>query len=61
MYDPSSNNNLKAGTAGGTLLTIVVSIHWAEIGKTALLAAIGAIVGFFVSLMLKVILKRLKR
>ena len=61
MYDPSSNNNLKAGTAGGTLLTIVASMHWADIGKTALLAAVGAIVSFFVSLVLKVILKRLKR
>ena len=61
MYDSSSNTNLKAGTAGGTLLTILVNLQWADIGRTALLAAVGAIVSFCVSLVLKVVLKRFRR
>ncbi len=60
MYNPS-NTSLKAGTAGGTLLAVLASIQWPDIGKTALLASIGAIVSFSVSLLLKAILKRLKR
>ncbi len=61
MYDSSFNNSLKAGTAGGTVLTILVNIRLADIGKTMLLAAVGAIVSFAVSLVLKTILKRFKR
>jgi len=61
MVQPSSNHSLVAGTGGGTLLTILVNIQPGDIGKTALLASIGAVVSFFVSLFLKVLLKRFKR
>jgi len=61
MHHSSSGNNLLAGTAGGTLLSVITNIHIGDIGKTALLAAIGAIVSFCVSLLLKVLLKRFKR
>jgi hypothetical protein len=61
MYDSSFNNSLKAGTAGGTALTILVNIRLADLGKTVLLAAVGAIVSFAVSLTLKAILKRFRR
>ena len=59
--DTSPNTSLKAGTAGGALLVILVNIRPGEIGKTALLAAIGAIVSFSVSLLLKWLVKRLRR
>ena len=54
------NTSLKAGTTGGFLLSLL-STHWEEIGKTVLLASIGAIVSFGVSLLLQAMLKRFRR
>ena len=63
-FRPARQHAMLAGlgeTAGGTLLSVITNIHIGDIGKTALLAAIGAIVSFFVSLLLKVLLKRFQR
>ena len=57
----SGNNGLKSGTAGGILLTILMNIHQEDVLRTAETAAIGAVVSFSISLLLKVIIKRLKR
>ena len=51
----------KAGTAGGTLLTIFANISSADIFKTIILAAIGAVVSFGVTVFLKSIIKRFKK
>lgn len=48
------------GTAGGTFLSIVPNIHSADVLKTVVLAGLGAVVSFTVSLVLKRILKKHK-
>ena len=55
------DNNTKAGTIGGTLLTICVNIKSEDLLKTGVLAAVGAVVSFSVTLILKFLIKRLKR
>ncbi|SDH06423.1 hypothetical protein SAMN04488062_10417 [Flavobacterium omnivorum] len=52
-----SNNTLHLGTASGTLLSIVPNIVSEDILKTIILASIGAIVSFAISLLLKWLLK----
>lgn len=51
----------KAGTAFGTLLTIFANISSSDVLKTSILAALGAIVSFTVTVFLKVIIRRLKK
>jgi hypothetical protein len=51
----------KAGTASGALLTIFANIHSEDIAKTAVLAAIGAVVSFSITLFLKVVIKHLRK
>ncbi|WP_199878498.1 hypothetical protein [Flavobacterium sp. RSP49] len=48
-----SNNTLQIGTASGTLLSIVPNIVSEDILKTIILAVVGAIISFSVSLLLK--------
>ena len=48
-----SNSTLQIGTASGTLLSIVPNIFSEDIVKTIVLAIVGAIVSFTVSLLLK--------
>ena len=55
------DNSTKAGTAGGTLLTILVNIKSEDLLKTGILAALGAVVSFGVTLLLKLLIKRLKK
>ena len=45
--------SLKVGTTSGTLLSIIPNIFSEDILKTVILAAVGAIVSFSVSLFLK--------
>ena len=56
-----SNNDTIVGTAGGTFLSIVPNMQSADVIKTVLLAAIGAIVSFTISLALKCIIKKHKK
>lgn len=49
------------GTVSGTALTVVVNIGSSDIIKTVVLAAIGAVVSFCVSVGLKWLTKRLKK
>jgi len=55
------DSSTKAGTAGGTLLTILANINSADLLKTVILAAIGALVSFGVTLLLKLLIKRFKK
>jgi hypothetical protein len=50
----------KAGTIGGTFLVLLLHITSEEILKTALLAAMGAVVSFGVSFLMNKIVKRRK-
>lgn len=57
MFD----NTTRRGTAGGTLLTILGNINSEDILKTIVLAAVGAVVSFVVTLLLKTVAKRIKK
>ncbi len=48
----------KAGTIGGTLLTIICNVHLADLTRTAVLAAVGAAVSFAVSVFLRWIIRK---
>ncbi len=55
------DNTTKTGTITGTLISILGNLHHEDLLKTAILAAIGAIVSFLVSLSLKAIVKYFKK
>ena len=55
------DNTTKTGTAGGTLLSIFANISSGDLLKTAILAAIGAAVSFVVTVVLKLLVKRIKK
>ena len=61
MSIPSSHHGTVAGTAGGTLLSIFATIQSGDVTKTIILAALGAVVSFGVSLGLKWVAKRVRR
>lgn len=56
----TSNHDTAMGTIGGTFLSILPNIESEDVIKTVILAAIGAIVSFTISLLLKMIYKRHK-
>jgi mannitol-specific phosphotransferase system IIBC component len=47
------NHDIRSGTFGGTLLTVVMTIEKEDIWKTMILTAIGAAVSFCISILLK--------
>ena len=47
----------KATTIGGTLFVFLANINSADIVKTILLTAIGAVVSFVISVLLKTLMK----
>ena len=53
MLHQINDGNTKTDTAVGTLLTIVANIHQEDLIQTTILAAVGAIVSFCVSIVLK--------
>lgn len=61
----SNNHHIEGGTivgtVSGTALTVLVNIGSSDIVKTVVLAALGAAVSFFVSLLLKRLVKPKKR
>ena len=60
----STHNNIESGTilgtVSGTVLTVAVNIGSSDVLKTVVLAALGAVVSFSVSLLLKWIAKKVK-
>jgi len=60
MNEPDHNSNLFSSTAAGSL-PVFINIHYGNFPEAALLAAIGAVVSFGVSLLLKIMWKRFKR
>ncbi|WP_198513508.1 hypothetical protein [Confluentibacter lentus] len=57
----TANNHTLTGTLGGTFLSIVPNIHSEDIAKTVILATVGAIVSFTISLLLKSLQKKRKK
>ncbi|MFC5683258.1 hypothetical protein ACYE2N_04925 [Flavobacterium sp. MAHUQ-51] len=57
----TANNHTLMGTAGGTFLSIVPNIQSEDIVKTVVLATVGAIVSFTISLVLKSLNKKHKK
>jgi hypothetical protein len=51
----------KSGTITGTLLTVVSNIRTEDLVKTAILAAVGALVSFAVTLLLKRIVRWIRK
>jgi hypothetical protein len=61
MTSANGNSSTAAGTAGGTLLTIFANVHSEDLVKTTLLACIGAVVSFMVSLALKRVARKVRK
>jgi mannitol-specific phosphotransferase system IIBC component len=57
----TANNQTLMGTAGGTFLSMAPNINSEDIVKTIILASIGAIVSFMISLLLKSLQKKHKK
>jgi hypothetical protein len=61
----SNNQHIEGGTilgtVSGTVLTVAVNIGSSDVIKTVVLAALGAVVSFSVSLLLKWIVRKVKR
>lgn len=55
------NVSLSMGTASGTVLSVIPNIMSADILRTVILAFVGAIVSFTVSLILKKLFKPKRR
>ena len=60
----STHNNIESGTilgtVSGTVLTVVVNVGSSDIVKTVILAGLGAVVSFCVSLLLKWLVNKFK-
>jgi len=61
MSFTSFSGGLRAGTAGGTLTIVLANIPITDLLKTILLAAVGAVVSFSVSLLLRVLVRRWRK
>ncbi len=55
-----NDNSTKAGTIGGTMLTVLWVIEQEDIVKTGVMAVIGAAVSFTVSLVLKWVVRKIR-
>ncbi|AIG31046.1 hypothetical protein IA01_11525 [Flavobacterium psychrophilum] len=56
-----SSDSTVVGTAGGTFLSILPNLHSEDVLKTIILATLGAIVSFLISLLLKFFIKKHKK
>ena len=56
-----SDFSTRAGTTGGTLLVVLLQISTDELAKTSVLAAVGAVVSFSVSLLLKYLFRYVRK
>lgn len=57
----SNSNPTLVGTAGGTFLSVLPNIESEDVAKTIVLATIGAIVSFTISLIFKFFIKKRKK
>ena len=61
VEQPINNGHTRAGTVGGILLVIFLRVDQAAIIHTVVLAAIGAVVSYTVSALLKYIIRKFFR
>lgn len=61
ILETATNGNVCAGTFGGLLLSVFSNLFLEDIVRTAVLAAVGAVVSFVVSVGLKFLIRRFKR
>jgi len=61
LPDAIPAGNVYAGTVGGTVLSVFGSLMVADLMKTAILAAVGAVVSFLVSVAMKALFKKSQR
>lgn len=57
----SEHSYTKTGTIGGTLTILLANINSGDLIKTAVLAAVGALVSFMISYLMKELVKWRKR
>jgi hypothetical protein len=57
----TTSNPALMGTAGGTFLSVLPNLHSEDVLRTVLLAGIGAIVSFGISIALKFIIKKYQK
>ncbi|MBC7748867.1 MAG: hypothetical protein H7Z76_09895 [Methylotenera sp.] len=57
----TASNPTLMGTAGGTFLSVIPNLNSEDVLKTVLLAAVGAVVSFGISMVLKFVIKKYKR
>jgi mannitol-specific phosphotransferase system IIBC component len=60
----NSDNHItetKAGMTGGMVLTLLSTVNSGDVIKTIVLAAVGAVVSFGVSMLLKMLAARMKK
>ena len=55
------SNSTVIGTAGGTFLSVLPNLHSEDVLKTIILATLGAIVSFLISLLLKFFIRKRKK
>lgn len=60
LREMTASNPTLIGTAGGTFLSVVPNLNSEDVLKTVLLAAVGAIVSFGISMVLKFVIKKCK-
>jgi len=60
LREMTASNPTLMGTAGGTFLSVVPNLNSDDVLKTVLLAAVGAIVSFGISMVLKFVIKKYK-
>ena len=57
----TAGNHTLMGTAGGTFLSVLPNLHSEDVLKTVILATLGAIVSFIISMTLKYLIKKHKK
>ncbi|HRZ97958.1 MAG TPA: hypothetical protein P5084_10400, partial [Paludibacter sp.] len=58
LLDTATNSNVYAGTFGGMVLSVFSNLFVQDLLKTIILAIVGTIVSFVVSLVLKNFIRR---
>jgi hypothetical protein len=56
-----SSNSAMVGTAGGTFLSVIPNLNSEDVVKTIILATLGAIVSFTISILLKFFIRKHKK
>lgn len=61
MTDQQIHYGSKAAAVGGTITSIVANVHTGDLVRTMILASVGAVVSFTMSVLLKWLVKALRR